>query len=574
MSELTEPTNGTKSVAESSCQLDIPFAKNSELSVITSIPLKQSTSIKLNRKTGGIFNNQIKNIRSVSSLNQPVIQTTRRRPKTISTINDKCMSTTKIHADRKFLVNSLPKCNSVVSLCSTPSLLHKPGTIPSYLKGESKSSVESEFAAKFRKFKSEKKKLHGQQVYLKKEYNDLKQLKQKLLNLGGKELKLDEINFIDLDSDGRTESKMPLKCEGTAIELGKKDIDLSLVNDIESQIYKIREGDMALRSKFLKASADILENLNRIQDEDVRRKCLQCFRHFEDHTETFKNVETETKELLSQNLIRLKKDFFDAATESSVSKMLNDQRSKILELQIDNNQLKKQVDDLGKKLKLSEQHLKAQETQKREFELLKEATNKQHEERASEIEKLKSKLKTGKLVEDKMKKEADSLRSDVLRYELETVKLRAELNRYMNELAVSEQKSFEVSEKLRLYENRCVSLQSQLDSARDETSNENERLCQTIKELQSNTHQRDYKVTSLQHIFKQQDTDNAAKEFNDAMDGIKELRGGSCESYRLESLKDELNSRCMDLTDQNETFAAIRKLLLIRDNLLASMRNE
>ncbi len=573
MSELTEPNNDLKSVGENSCLLNIPFAKNSELSVISSLPLKKSASIKFARKTGGIFNNQLRNVRSISNLNQPVIQNSKRRPKTISTINDKFVSSRQ-DSDRKQFTNSLSKCNSAVSLCSTPSLLHKPGTIPSYLKGDNKSSVESEFFAKYRKFRTEGKRLHEQQVYFKKEYNDLKRLKQKLISLGGKELKLDEIHFIDLDGDASSESKMPLKCEGTAIELATKNIDLSVMNDIEAQICRIREGDLALRSKFLKASSDIMENLNRIQDEEVKQKCLQSFKYFEDHTEKFKSVETETKEMLSQNLIRLKRDFIDAATESSVSKMLNDQRSKILEYQIDNNQLKKHVDDLGKKLKLCEQQVKAQETFKRELELNKEMTHKQMEENLSEIEKLKTKLKTGKLVEEKFKKDAENLRSDVACYESEIGKLRAEINQYKNQLIISEQKCSDLTDRLRLYENKCVNLEDQLKFASDETMNENERLNKQIEELQSNLHQRDDKVTSLQHMFKLQDTDNATKEFNDAMEGIKQLRESSGDSYKLEFLKDELNYRCLELTNQEETFSTIQKLLIIRDSLLSSMRNE
>lgn len=572
MSELSEPSNEVKSVTENSIQIHIPFSKNSELSV-TSTPLKKSSSIKLTRKTGGIFNNQLKNVRSVSSLNQQMLQTGKRRPKTISTINDKFVSTRQ-PSDRKLLTNSLSKCNSIVSLCSTPSFLHKPGTIPSYLKGDSKSSVESEFFAKFRKFKSERKKLHEQQVYFKKEYDDLKRLKQKLINLGGKELKLDEIRFIDLDGDGSSESKLSLKCEGTAIELAKKNIDTSLMNDIEAQICKIREGDLALRSKFLTASTDILENLKRIQDEDIRQNCLKSFKYFEDHNEKFKNVENETKELLSQNLIRLKRDFIDAATETSVSKILNDQRSKILEFQIDNNQLKKQVDDLGKKLKLSEQQIKTQEASKRELEANMELAHKQIEENASEIEKLKTKCRNGKLIEEKLKKDVESLRSDVTCYESEIVKLRAEANHYRNQTAVSDQKCVDLAEKLRLYENKCANLEYQLELANDETLNENERLSKQIEELQSNLHARDNKVTGLQHMLKTQNMENVNKEFYDAMDGIRQLRGNTCDSNKSDFLKDELNYRSIEMTNSEETFTSLRKLLVIRDNLLASMRNE
>lgn len=574
MSELTESKAEVKSTTEHSFQLNIPFPKNAELSVSSTIPLKKSASIKFTRKkSGGILNNQIKSQRSISSLNQPVVQTSERRPKTISTINDKVVSSKQI-SDRKLSFNSLSKCNSVVSLCSSPSTLHKPGTIPSYLKGDSKSSVESEFFAKFRKFKSEKKKLQEQQVYFKKEYNDLKRLKQKLINLGGKELKLDEIHFIDLDGDGSGESKLPLKCEGTAIELAKKDINLSLVNDIEAQICQMREGDLALRNKFLKASSDIFENLNHIQDEEVKHSCLQSFKYFKDLSEKFKNVENETKELLSQNLIRLKKDFIDAATESSVSKILNEQRSKLLEYQIDNNQLKKQVDDLGKKLKMSEQQVKTQEATKRELEVNKETTHKQFEENQSEMEKLKIKIKNGKLVEDKFRKEIESLRSDMTSSESEITKLRAEVNYYRNQLTVSDQRYTDLAERLRFYENKCNSLEDQLELASSETMNENERLCKQIDELQSNLNQRDQKVTSLQHMFKSQDTENATKEFNDAMEGIRQLRGSSCDSYKFDFFKDELNYIGLEIPNQEETFSSLQKLLVIRDNLLASMRHE
>lgn len=573
MSELTASSNEVKSITENSLQLNTPRSNNAELSVISTVPLKKSTSIKLARKTGGIFNNHIRNIRSISSLNQQALQSTKMRPKTISTINDKILSTRQ-NSDRKLFTNSLSKCNSSVSLCSTPSFLHKPGTIPSYLKGDNKSSIESEFSAKFRKFKSERKKLHEQQVYFKKEYNELQRLKQKLINLGGKELKLDEIHFIDLDADGSRECKLPLKCEGTSIELAKKDIDLSLMNDIEAQICKIREGDLALRSRFITASSDILENLNRIQDDEIRRNCLQSFKYFEEHCEKFKNVENETKELLSQNLIRLKRDFIDAATETSMSKIVNDQRSKMLEYQIDNNQLKKQVDDLGKKLKLSEQQIKTQETLRRELEVNKELTNKQIEENLSEIEKLKTKCRTSKLVEDKLKKDIENLRSDVSCYESEAVKQTAEVHHYKNQLTGSDQKYIDLTEKLRMYERKCENLENQLEIASNETMNENERLSKQIEELQCNLLQRNNKVTSLQHMFKLQDVENVNKEFNDAMDGIKQLRGSSCDSYKLDFLKDELTYTSLQLTNSEETFTSLQKLLVIRDNLLSIMRNE
>lgn len=573
MSELTTSNNEVKSVTENALQLNTPRSNNAELSVISTVPLKKSASIKFARKTGGIFNNHIRNIRSISSLNQQALQNTKMRPKTISTINDKIVSTRQ-NSDRKLFTNSLAKCNSSVSLCSTPSFLHKPGTIPSYLKGDNKSSIESEFLAKFRKFKSERKKLHEQQVYFKKEYNELKRLKQKLISLGGKELKLDEIHFIDLDADGSRDSKLPLKCEGTSIELAKNDVDLSLMNDIEAQICKIREGDLALRSRFINASSDILENLNRIQDDDIRRSCLQSFKYFEEHCEKLKNVENETKELLSQNLIRLKRDFIDAATETSMSKIVNDQRSKMLEYQIDNNQLKKQVDDLGKKLKLSEQQIKTQETLRRELEMNKELTNKQIEENLSEIEKLKTKCRTSKLVEEKFKKDIENLRSDVSCYESEAVKQTAEVHHYRNQLTGSDQKYIDLTEKLRMYEKKCANLENQLEVASNETMNENLRLSKQIEELQCNLHQRNNKVTSLQHMFKLRDVENVNKEFNDAMDGMKQLRGSSCDSYKLDFLKDELTYTSLQLTNSEETFASLQKLLVIRDNLLSTMRNE
>lgn len=573
MSELTEPNNEVQSIKENSFQLNIPFSKNSELSVVSSLPLKKSTSIKFTRKAGGIFNNQIKNVRSVSNLNQTVLQNCKRRPRTISTINDNSV-TSKQNSDRKLLPNSLSKCSSIVSLCSSPSLLHKPGTIPSYLKSDSKSSVESEFFAKYRKFKSEKKKLNEQQANLKKEYTDLKRLKQKLINLGGKELKLDKIHFVDLDTDGSNESKIPLKCEGTTIELAKKDIDLSLVNDIEAQICQMREGDLALRNKFVKASSDILENLNRIQDDEIRHNCLRSFKHLENNTENFKSAENDTNELLSQNFIRLKKDFIEAATESSVSKILKEQRSKILEYQIDNSQIKKQADDLSKKFKISEQQIKTQETAKRELEASKEKALQQIEEHLNEIEKLKTKCKTGKLIEDKLKKDVESLRCVVASYESETIKFKSEIKHYVNQLALSDQKCMDATERLRLYENKCVSLENQLELASNETINENERLSKQIQKLQSNIHQRDNNVASLQHMFKLQDTENATKEFNDAMDGIRRLRRNSLDSYKLDFIKDELNYKSFDLKNQDETFASLQKLLVIRDNLLSSMRNE
>lgn len=573
MSELTEPNNEVKSIKENSIQLNIPFTKNSELSVVSSIPLKKSSSIKLTRKTGGIFNNPIKNGRSISSLNQTVSPNSKKRPRTISAINEK-FGTSRQNSDRKLLTNSISKCNSVVSLCSSPSLLHKPGTIPNYLKGDNKSSVESEFFAKYRKFKSEKKKLNDQQTVFKKEYNELKRLKQKLINLGGKELKLDEIYFVELDTDGSSESKLPLKCEGTTIELAKKDIDLSLMNDIEAQLCQMREGDVTLRSQFLKASSDITEKLNQIQDEEVRRNCLESFKYFEDHTEKFKSVENDTKELLSQNLIRLKKDFIDAATESSVSKILNDQRSKILEYQIDNNQIKKLAEDLSKKLKLSEQQVKNQEAIRRELEANKEKALHQIDENATEIEKLKSKCKTGKMVEEKIKKEVESLRCDVTCYEAETVKLKAEIKHFRNQLTTSDQKCIDATERLRFFENKCSSLENKLEVASNETMNENQRLSKQIEKLQSNLHQRDNRVTSLQQMFKLQDSENATKEFNDAMEGIRQLRGNSCDSFKLDFIKDELNFRNFEFKDQEETFASLQKLLVIRDSLLSSMRNE
>lgn len=582
MSDVNESTSEVKSEAKSEILektflLNIPGSKNSELSVTSTPPLKKGSSIKFICKAGGIFNNQVKSVRSVSSLNQtvvkPVVQNNKKRPKTISTIT----SSTRQNSDNKLPKNSISKCNSVMSLCSTTAgsgISHKPGAIPSYLKSDSKSSVESAFFAKLRKFKVEKKKLNEQQNHFKKEYNDLKRLKEKLITMGGKELKLDEINFIELNEDVGSEAKLPLKCEGTAIELAKKDIDLSLMNDIEAQISQIREADTTLRNKFMKASADILENLNHIQDEDVKQNCLLSFKYFEDHNDRFKNVENATKELLSQNLLRLKKDFIDAATESSVSKILNEQRSKILEYQIDNNQLKKQVDDLSKKLKLSEQQVKTQEAIKRDLETNKENSIKQIEEHLSEIEKLKNKCKTAKLVEEKYKKDLENLRSDVNSYEAEITKLKAEVNRFRNQLSVSDQNCVDLSEKMRLKENKCIKLESQLELASNETMNENERLSKQIEELQSNLSQRDVKVANLQHFFNLQATETTTREFNDAIEGIRKLRGNTCDSYRLDILKDELNYRALDLTDQKDTFTSLQKLLVIRDNLLASMRHE
>lgn len=554
--------------------------RSSALSVTSNHPEKVLSSTKLTRKSG-IFG-QAKNVRSASSISQPVQQNNIIRPKTASTISDRKLSSRQ-NSVHRLVKNSLSKCSSIVSLSSTigtpRSAIHKPGTIPSYLKGDSKSTVESEFSAKYRKFKIEKKKLVDIQVQIKKEFDELKRLKQKLLGMGGKDLKLDEITLVEFDEDGiGDKSKLPLKCEGTAIEIAKKQIDSSLMNDIEGQIRQIQEGDLELRNSFMKACAEISSNLHRIQDVDVRGSCVQSLNMFKGYNEHFASKETTNNQLLSQNLLKLRKEFVDVASElvseSSLTKSLTDQRSKILEFQIENTQLRKTVDELGKKLKLSEHQLKAQEMMKRDYETTIENLQKKIEENLGDIDKLKGKSKNSKIAEEKYKKDAEALRSDITSNESDTTKLKAELNSMRNQIKLFDQQSSDLKNKLRLSENKCADFKNQLEVATSETVTQNERLGKQIEELQCNLDKREVKVTNLQQLFRAQDTDNTAKEFNNAMEGIRRLRNSSSDYSRLDDLKKQLNHNGVEIADRNDTFSAIQKLLVIRDSLSASVRQD
>ena len=157
------------------------------------------------------------------------------------------MSKSHVEPDGNSITSSKPSTVSVIRGCmsaraSTATLrsdntgIHRPGTIPSYLKKNDKLTLRSQILSRKKQFMAQKKKLTESQNEILDAYKALKELQEKFNKISGQEEKstIEELKLITFD-EGAGTSNNQTSPEGNLESAS----NLKLINCIKKNIFYI-----------------------------------------------------------------------------------------------------------------------------------------------------------------------------------------------------------------------------------------------------------------------------------------------------------------------------------------------
>lgn len=168
---------------------------------------------------------------------------------------------------------------SAISLNTSTNYMHKPGTIPAYLRKPNKLAVDSQLSIKFRKFNLQKKKLSEIQTTCLKQYKDIIDLQQQIQ--GANEFSMDKLELIayvvptdPLSNECQhhiictTQSRHTVVHKQDTSVVSNEDLftitDKSIFEFMEKQMRKMNETNFKLCQEFMDTNFKITKELKEV----------------------------------------------------------------------------------------------------------------------------------------------------------------------------------------------------------------------------------------------------------------------------------------------------------------------
>lgn len=214
--------------------------------------------------------------------------------------------------------------------------VRKLGYLPSYLKKITKSSVESELVTKYRKFKLAKKDLVEQQSNLMKNFEQLRVLKEKFKQFGGRDFKLENLEVIEFNG-GVKENVC-----------GEPHSTNSQIFEFEREIQRIRGRVKDCLFKLIELNSDAIKQIQASGTEELQCKIQDIFLKVDEYVKSVNSEQDMSMQLLLENLQHLRNPLPQGMQPSINSTRQDDEivglKKAIQNLEIQGKMLQSEID--------------------------------------------------------------------------------------------------------------------------------------------------------------------------------------------------------------------------------------
>lgn len=223
--------------------------------------------------------------------------------------------------------------------------VHKLGYIPTYLKKQTKSSVESELVNKYRKFKIAKKELVEKQSNLMKDFEHLRVLRGKLKQFGGRDFKLETMGVIEFtggsgnDDGGGGDAERLTESFGDCANSGSNSGHMV---DFQCEIQRIRSRVKDCLFKLIELNAEALKYVKLSGSEELQEKIRDIFAKVEEHVRSVNTEQDASIQLLLDKLQQIK-NAVPKETKSSKDEVVG-LRKNIQNLEVQKKMLQSEID--------------------------------------------------------------------------------------------------------------------------------------------------------------------------------------------------------------------------------------
>lgn len=183
------------------------------------------------------------------------------------------------------------------------SRVRKLGHLPTYLKKETKSSVESELFSKHKKFKIAKKELVELQSNFMKDFQYLRVLKDKLKQFGGRDVKIENLELIEF-TGGENDNTC-----GDGEDVNNKPFSNctnSQIVEFEREIQRIRGRVKNCLFKLIDLNSDAFKQIQGSGNAELEDKINETFSKVEEYVKSVNNEQDMSMQLLLKNLQQLR----------------------------------------------------------------------------------------------------------------------------------------------------------------------------------------------------------------------------------------------------------------------------
>lgn len=228
--------------------------------------------------------------------------------------------------------------------------VRKLGYLPSYLKKQTKSSVESELVTKYKKFKLAKKELIDQQSNLMKSLEHLKVLKDKFTQFGGRDFKIENLEIITFTGSRNVDRCGEGDCEKRIGDGGDQSSNGSVnqIIEFEREIQRIRGRVKDCLFEVIKLNSDAFKQIRAYGTEELQEKIDDIFSKIGEYVKSVSNEQDMSTQLLLENLRQLRVPL-PQDVQSSTNTALKDEeiiglKETIQNLEIRSKMLQSEVD--------------------------------------------------------------------------------------------------------------------------------------------------------------------------------------------------------------------------------------
>lgn len=187
--------------------------------------------------------------------------------------------------------------------------VRKLGYLPSYLKKETKSSVESDLVNKYKKFKIAKKDLIEQQTNLMKNFEHLRKLKDKFKQFGGRDFKIESLEVIEFGRDGNSigcgDGDHHIRTDNVSNPPGSN-CENSQIFEFEREIQRIRGRVKDCLFKLIELNADAISQIQASGTEELQVKIQDIFSKVDEYVKSVNNEQDLSMQFLLENVQRLR----------------------------------------------------------------------------------------------------------------------------------------------------------------------------------------------------------------------------------------------------------------------------
>lgn len=188
------------------------------------------------------------------------------------------------------------------------SRVRKLGHLPSYLKKQTKSSVESELFSKYKKFKIAKKELVELQSNFKKDFEHLRVLKDKLKQFGGRDFKMENLELIEFTGGGNDsgcgDGAQYMKI-GDASKPSSRSVN-NQIFDFEREIQRIRGRVKDCLSKLIDMNSDAYKQIQSSGNAELQDKINEIFSKVDEYLKSVNDEQDTSLQHILENLQQLR----------------------------------------------------------------------------------------------------------------------------------------------------------------------------------------------------------------------------------------------------------------------------